>query len=452
MATRIAKTKLQEENIVNDIDLKHDQVVIREVEEIMDENTLADLKNKLQLKNENSKEISNNEDYGISLNFGIIGLGQGGSRVAQEFYSLGYNAIAINTATQDLRFIEIQNDSKLFLDIGIQGAAKDLSRGELAAIQYSEDILKIVDDKLSTSDVLVVASSLGGGSGAGSLETVINLLQNTQKPIIVIGILPMASEDVKTKSNSIEVMSKLTECIKKGLIHNLILCDNAKIESIYSSVGQLDFYSIANKVIVDTIHKFNEYSMMPSKVKALDTAEFSTILLNGEGISLYGSINVKNYKEETAIAEAVINGLQENLLASGFDLKSTKYVGFMVIANEETLRQIPSGAINYASVVIDDIFHSPELVYKGIYISKEDVEGVQIYTLASGLSLPESRINGLKKDVAIQQDALKIKNIDRANKLIVDIKNDDVSEVDKIKQRIANKTKGFGKLNSLIKK
>ncbi len=456
MATRISKTKAQEETIVNDIDLTSNQVVIREVEEIMDENKIAELKNKLQQKaNKETDETvieKIKEDYGVSLKFGIVGLGQAGSRLSAEFYSLGYEAVAINTATQDLKFIEIPSDNKLFLDIGIQGAAKDLTRGEAAAQQYTDAIITLVNDHLSNSDVLVVASSLGGGSGAGALETVISLLQSTQKPIIVIGVLPMASEDVKTKSNSIEIISKLTSFIKQGMIHNLILCDNAKLESIYSNVGQLDFYSVANKAIVDTIHKFNEYSMMPSKVKALDTAEFSTILLNGEGISLYGSINLDNYKEETAIAEAVISGLQENLLASGFNLKSAKYVGFMIVANEEVLKQIPSGAINYAGVVIDDIFGSPEVVYRGIYIAKEDVKNVEIYTFASGLSLPESRIAGLKKDVSIQQDALKVKDVDRANKLVVDIKNDDVSEVDKIKQRIANKTKGFGKLNSLIKR
>lgn len=387
----------------------------------------------------------------VSLQFGIIGCGHAGSRIAEIFYGLGYETIVMNTATQDLTNINIPNKNKLFMDIGIQGAAKNLVRGEDATIQYRDSIYSMINDNLGKAKVLVVCSSMAGGSGAGGLPIIIELLQNIGKPIIVLAVLPMVSEDVSSKSNSLETLSKLSEFVRVGKVHNLIVVDNARIESIYEGISQMDFYSTANKAIVEPIDVFNRYSMMPSNVKALDSAEFATMLLNGEGLSIYGQMNVEDYENDIAIAEAIVKSLEGNLLASGFDLKQARFVGFMIIANKEVWNKIPAGAVNYASVMVNDTFGNPEGSYKGVYESDNSDESVKIYTFVSGLGLPSSRIDGLKRDVIQQQAAIKTKDQDRTNRLILDTGKDiAVSDVDKIKDKIKSRTKGFGKLEDVV--
>jgi cell division GTPase FtsZ len=437
---KVEKTKKDDE-IKDDIGIDDNEEENKE-EKLTADEILEKIKNK-KMKSKEKKEVS--------LDFGVIGLGQAGSKLAANFYSLGYKGLAINTATQDLSNIKMPEENKVFLDIGIQGAAKDLSRGEEAACQYREDIYKKIDNTLGSCKVLIVCSSLGGGSGAGSLSVIIDLLQNIGKPIVVLAVLPMVSEDIKAKSNSLETLSKLSNYVSNEHIHNLIVVDNARIEAIYEGVSQFEFYDVANKAIIEPLDVFNRMSMKSSEVKSLDSAELATMLLNGEGLSIYGKITIDDYEDETAIAEAVFNGLEGNLLASGFDLKEARYVGFMVMANKNVWKKIPAGSINFASTMIHDTFGNPESLYKGIYESDDEENLVKVYSFASGLGLPKSRIDGLREDVKVQQAAIKDKDVDRKKKLKLDIGKDNVvSDVDKIKQRIASKKKGFGKLNDMV--
>ena len=390
----------------------------------------------------------------VSLKFGVLGLGHAGSRVSEEFYKLGYPAIAINTAMQDLACINIPNENKLYMDIGLAGAAKDMIRGEEAAIQYKSQIQQLMLDELDECQVLIIISSSGGGSGAGSLSTVIDICNTTGKPIILMTILPKISEDSKTKSNSLETIAKLTSYINEGRAQSLILIDNARIESIHCGVGTMDFYKIANEAIVKPLDIFNFYSMMPSEVKAFDSSEFASVLLNSTGITTYGEITIDDYEGELAISKAVIDSLQKNMLVSGLELKGARYVGYIMLANSEVWSKIPAGAIDYCGTIINDIFGSPESSFHGLYTvpsMKENV--VKILTMVSGLSVPEERINNLKKEIESQQINLKTKEVDRFKNLKIDLSKDSTTtDVEKIKQKISAKLSGLGKLNNLGRK
>ncbi|MFZ4795997.1 MAG: hypothetical protein ACOYMA_00790 [Bacteroidia bacterium] len=390
----------------------------------------------------------------VSFKLGIVGCGQCGARLCEAFNNLGYDAVAINTATQDLVHIKLPEENKLFTDIGIQGAAKDLSRGEEAALSYKDKIQELIYSKLDSSQILVVCSSVGGGSGAGSLPTIIDVCNTTGKPIVLIAVLPKVSEDVRTKSNSLETVAKLATLVRDNKVQSFILVDNAKIESINSGIGQMDFYKIANKSIVEPIDIFNQYSMEPSEVKGLDSAEWATLLLNAGGISTYGQISIDNYEGDTAIAEALFASLQQNMLVSGLDYKQAKFVGYMLIGNSKVWSKISSGAVDYANSMVNDIFGNPEATFKGLYVDNTIADDiVKVYTFVSGLGIPEERMLGLKKDIEAQQANLKIKDVDRMNKMKVDIgKDNTVSDVDRIKARISAKLSGLGKLANLGKK
>ena len=249
----------------------------------IDEEKLAKLKAKLAAKKESemSQPIVKKDK---SINFGVVGSGQSGSRLAESLYKLGYDAVAINTAQQDLKFIDIPESNKLHLNYGLGGAAKNLEFGKEAAEAYREQISELVNTQLADAQVFILAFSSGGGSGGGSCETLISILSAIGKPIVVITTLPLQSDDAQTKHNAIEVLSVLTKMLQTKVISNLIIVDNAKLEAIYSDVGQMDFFKVANKAIVEPIDIFNTYSSMPSAFKALDPHEWSRILLDGEGI------------------------------------------------------------------------------------------------------------------------------------------------------------------------
>ncbi len=421
---------------------------VKPSEEAVDVSKLAALKAKSQAKQQESKMAAKIvAPKERSLQLGVLGSGQAGSRVAECFYKLGYQACVVNTALQDLKYIDIPDSNKLLLEYGLGGAAKEIEIGKAAAETHRNQIVQLVNDRLSSAQVHLLCLSLGGGSGAGSCETLVDLLAETGKPLVVIAALPMDTEDAQTKSNALETLAKLAKLTQVKRVSNLIVVDNAKIETIYHHVSQVDFYGVANKAIVDPIDAFNTLSSMPSSTKALDPMEFSKLFIDGEGLSVYGEFTVDNYQEDTAIAEAVINNLSGNLLASGFDLKQSKYVGFMVVANKEVWSKIPASSINYASSMINDLCGNPKGVFKGMYVVDSTVDTVKVYSMFSGLGLPNSRVEQLKTETRELQSKVKDKDDSRNLTLNLDTGvNETVSAAQKIKDKIAAKSSSFGKL------
>jgi len=417
--------------------------------DIVDDEKLAALKAKSQARQQEKKmaaKIVGKKER--SLNLGIIGSGHGGSRLSESFYKLGYDAIAINTALQDLKFIDIPDSNKLLLDAHapIGGAARELSIGEAAANAHRGDILQLINEKLAASQVNVLCTSLGGGSGAGSAGVLIELLASIGKPIVVITILPADSEDAKVKSNALETLSNLLKLAQKKVISNLIVADNAKIETIYRNVSQIDFYGIANKAIINVLDTFNTLSSAPSPMKPLDSAEMTKLLIDSDGFSIYGELTIENYAEDTAIAESVISNLSDNLLAGGFDLKQTKHAGFMVVANKQVWSQITSASIEYAASMVGDLCGRSQ-VFRGLYVIDTPENVVKVYSFFNGLGLPVSRAEQLRKEAAELQ--AHTKNKDDTRKMTLELNtgtNETVSQAQKIKELVAKKNSAFGKL------
>src|SRR5579885_1598086 len=150
-----------------------DDIVDVEVKQgdAVDASKLAALKARSQAKqmeNKMAAKIVSTKERSLAL--GVLGSGQAGSRIAEAFYKLGYAAAVVNTAMQDLKFIDIPDSNKLLLEYGLGGAAKEIEIGKAAAESHRGEILQLVNDRLGSAQVHVLCLSLGGGSGAGSCE------------------------------------------------------------------------------------------------------------------------------------------------------------------------------------------------------------------------------------------------------------------------------------------
>jgi len=446
MSAQTNRSTLQSEVIMDDITEKKEDAL-----PAIDEDKLAKLKARLAAKEKETTMTTAAVKKERSINFGIVGSGQAGSRLAESFYKLGYDAIAINTASQDLKFIDIPESNKLLLDYSLGGAAKELEIGHQAAEAYRVQITELVNKQLADAQILIMTTSLGGGSGAGSCETMIDILSTTNKPIVLIAVLPMDSEDVQAKDNALRTLAKLTRLAQAKKIHNLIVVDNAKLEAIYHGVGQMDFFGLANKAIVEPIDVFNTFSSKPSSTKALDSMEWAKIFTDGEGLTTYGSLKITDYKSEDAISIAVIDNLNSNLLAAGFDIKQSKYVGVMIIANDKVWKDIPASQITYAIAVINEQCGAKS-VFRGMYVDNNMADDcVMVYSIFSGLGLPLPRIEQLKKDTAELLTASKQKDTQRNLTLTIDAgKDQSVSKVQELKDKVAQRTSAFGKFTNAV--
>ena len=102
---------------------------------------------KQEMEKEDSMPITAVAKRDRSLYFGVVGLGQAGSRIAEIFYSLGYEACAMNTATQDLEHIKLPDNRKVLLPFALGGAGKELDNGRQAVREQTRTVFGPHNDR-----------------------------------------------------------------------------------------------------------------------------------------------------------------------------------------------------------------------------------------------------------------------------------------------------------------
>jgi cell division GTPase FtsZ/glycosyltransferase involved in cell wall biosynthesis len=406
--------------------------------------TLDELK--LKMKNKKEKEmIEVVSQRAVSIEMAVIGVGQAGSRIAEVFHKKGYDVGVVNTSAQDLEFIEVLPNQKLLLEGSLGGTGKDLDLGREIFEENVDLIMPFIDSVMEGNNMVYLAVSGGGGTGSSSVDTLIPMLFETGLPVGVIYVLPKATEDAQSKRNSIETLSRLARMTADNLVSNLIVVDNARIEQIYANLSQSKFWETSNSAIVEPLHVFNTLTSQPSRFTSLDPSDFGKIISCGD-CSTYGVMEVDDYMEDTALAEAVIDSLSSNMLASGFDLAQTRAGGVLITGSREVLEKIPAININYCFHMISEQTNGAS-VFQGVYSVDSDSDSIKIYSWFAGLGLPKDRVDNLKKE-SLQQSVIaseKEKNRDAA--MTLDLGEDKVNSVaGEINRKIQKKKSGFNRL------
>ncbi len=392
------------------------------------------------------------EQQDRSVSLGVIGVGQCGSKIAEEFYSRGYNVVVINTAMQDLKCISIPEKQKLFLDYALGGASKDLDTGRTAVEEYSGAVTDMLKDNFSDSNILLLVVSGGGGTGSGSAETMINIMSQLGKPISVLYVLPLASEDALAKHNSIQTLSRLSQLAKEDVINSLIIVDNSKIELMFPGLSMAEFWKVANKAIVEPLHIFNQLSANPSEYTSLDPMDFSRIFVGTGDCSLYGMMELTDYMRDDAVAEAMIKNLENGLLSGNFKLSQTRSAGIIITGTKEVLSKIPAANLEYGFAMVNKICNEGTRIFRGVYEVPGNDNVLRVYSLFSGLGLPEDRVIELKAEADKHMDALREKEEMRESSMnICTGKTQTVSAADAIHKRITDKHSAMGKLTQNAK-
>ncbi len=405
----------------------------------MDKSVLDKLKNKLD------KKDSSRVQKTVSIKMAVIGVGQAGSRISEVFGQLGYDAAAINTSTQDLEYINLPSDRKLLLKGTLGGTGKDLDLGREIFSRNQEVISEFVQ-QFSENNMIYLAASGGGGTGSSSVETMVPMLYDIGLPIGVIYVLPKGTEDAQSKKNSLETLAKLAKLSSQNVISSLVVVDNSRIEKIYANLSQAKFWEAANRAIVEPIDVFNWLTSKPSRFTSLDPSDFGKIISNGD-CSIYGVIEVEDYMEETALAEAVIESLGDNMLAEGFDVSQTRVGGVIITGSKEVLDRLPAVNINYCFHMISEQTKGAS-IYQGIYDVDTDSDSVKIYSWFAGLGLPKARIEALKEESKAYNAVASQKDKERAGAMTMQVEEATPSIGSEIQKKIQRKNSGFNRLQS----
>ena len=256
----------------------------------------------------------------VAFKFAFIGAGQGGSRIAESFYNLGYRKLsAINTAQQDLNTIKLENK----LCIGDGGAGKDPSKAEKLFNERKEDVLDFMRDSFGDDiDRVFVCAGAGGGSGAGMCEPLIDaakelqeIVNATNKKVGCILALPKHSEGKKVNENAHNTLNKVLNLVEQGVVSPLIILDNEKVHQLYPGLAVAPFWRTANSSTAGLFHLFNLTASKDSTYSSFDSNDYKQLL--DSGLIVFGASPVPDWQNASDITKTVRDNLRNNILKKG---------------------------------------------------------------------------------------------------------------------------------------
>lgn len=322
---------------------------------------------------------------------GLIAVGQAGGNIGVKLQEKGYNVLFVNTSEEDLDTLE---KAKFKHHIkGGEGCNKDRNKAKELVIENFDEIFTEIDNKIK-EDFIYVIFSTGGGTGSGASPMLIDLLiQNAEKKVGAITIIPSENEPLKTHINAYECFKEL-----------------AGIEGIGSTIV-LDNNACENKLSInkDFVEAFDMMLDMPSHRDVrgnIDKAELKEI------IETRGMLTVTSVEQKESTIANLIATLKNNIYAPIENDKVITYIGLLA-ANQLDLVELKKEVGNYL-----DAFQG--------YTD----EGPTVCVLA-GLSLPFTRLEEIKTKVMEVQETVK-RNLQatRENKL-----KDEINFLDDIREK-----------------
>lgn len=360
-----------------------------------------------------------------SLRFGILGLGQGGGRVAEAFYRMGYKkCLALNTASHDLEFLRIEH--KLQIGGGVEGAGKNMDAAAQVFNQNRAEILirmrEVFGEEL---DGILVCAGAGGGTGSGTILPAVELarvymkrlgIENSDKRVGAIVTIPTKGElnSAIVKNNALKVLNTLSDQADNGTLAPFIIIDNEKARKMFSKLTVAQFYPTINATIAKLFTTFNVISTKKSDLISFDKADYKSIIFNANETAesnasshmIFGAANISKDKLEIAFREdghsgigkcmssAIRNNLESTLLASDFDLQTAKTVGAIIIGGQNLFDSIP-GLMEGLEDAFSTISYltGNATVHRGLYTDSSN--GIKVFTIIGGLKRPLVRYRKL---------------------------------------------------------
>lgn len=214
----------------------------------------------------------------------VIGLGQGGSRLANALSSIADDTLAINSNAIDMS--EINNKISPLLLKGEDGKAVgvggDYIAGERLFRANREVITEFLGAKIEKGDFVWVCASLGGGTGSGGASIIAGVIKKLKAFDTLVLIVAAESEGINRGYNSIKRLGIIYEkCCVNAHKANILLLDNSKFEN----------HARANSALFTSVRPMfrpGKYELGKGSVGHADEADLRTALRTQCGCIICG--------------------------------------------------------------------------------------------------------------------------------------------------------------------
>lgn len=295
-----------------------------------------------------------NRNKNLMNDVAIVGIGGAGTNIAFCFEKMGYNVIHINSSTQDESAI---SGAKIIRHLkGFNGCAGNRALAEKALAENMDVVDEIINMKES---IIYLVFSSSGGTGSGVAPALAEMLvEETDKTICCIVVLPDKTEDFDFHVNSYKCCQELLNI--EGLGSVMFLDNNSgRKQTINNICGTMLNAFLTNNSV--------------SELGNVDEQEKRTM------IATHGSFVLSVLGAEKANDGKVVEMLTTNNIFAPLQKdKKCEYIGIINSSNKGISKE---EVINLVGI--------PRRTFCG-YGSDQTI------TAISGLSFPFDHLNNIK--------------------------------------------------------
>lgn len=307
----------------------------------------------------------------------VIGVGGGGCNAINSMISSNVSSaefIAVNTDNQAL----LLSKASKTLQIGAKltkglGAGSDPNIGEAAAEESKEEITEL----LRGTDLLFIASGMGGGTGTGAASVIARIARELGILTVAVVTKPFSFEGRVRNDNANKGIANL-----KKHVDTLVVIPNDKLlQFLPAQTGMLDAFKVADDMLKQGIVGIVDLIATPSLIN-LDFADVNTVMRN-QGLAHMG---IGRAKGENRIIEAVRQAVSSPLLET--TIEGAKSVILNVCGGKDIMLNEISEAAQLVQGIIDE---SANIIF-GATVDDNMSEEVKITVIATGFSAEDSSV------------------------------------------------------------
>lgn len=260
----------------------------------------------------------------------VIGLGQGGGRIAETFSRyFGVRGLYFNLTAVDFQRFVLKKQDTLIIETG--GSGRDPVQGESTVRKNFESVAERLEGVKKDGTVAVCVGG-GGGSGVGFMWPVLDYLRKGRRKanVLLIYTLPERREGIPVQPNAVKSLDRLVRegyATERGI--GVLLVDNDYCHGLYQNASA-DHWQKTNEGIAVALGRFvgaatysdsQRTKNVFAGFKTLDMQELKRVLFFGEGF-----LDIREVKATSvgALGEAKSALRKGSLLNSSMHIQTTK--------------------------------------------------------------------------------------------------------------------------------
>lgn len=323
--------------------------------------------------------------------FAIVGVGQAGNNVADEFAKIGYPSIAINFSKTDLDSLEhVKN--KLHL-VGSEGVGKQRNIAMSLMQNNWESTIEFIMQNFSqpSIEIILVTFSTAGGTGSGISPFILEILKDKMpdKTIVACPILPDENEVIGSQINTQEVSEELSEldiCV-------IPLDNQSHLRKLNKKLPKNLLYKEINEKFTTLIKLIDSYTNKNSKNGIVDKRDVVQ-LFSTSGIMVIADI--ANFKLDSTNFNDKIQKSWKSSIFAPIQFEKILRAGVIFDGDEKIMESL------HYEKLFDMFAHSPIELFEGFY---HEGDG-RIITILSGLNWYYKRIEEIDNIIEKHKNSL----------------------------------------------